>query len=280
MKCIYNIVTIALLFFPNINFGQVLTLGTAANFVLFTSNGAVSNTGNSTLTGNIGSDVGAISGFGTATVTGSFHNSDAVTAQAKTDLFIAYNQLVSIPATVTTHAPAFGSGETLTAGTYTIAGAGSVAGNLTLNGLGDTNAIFIFRFGGAFAIGAASTVILTNKARPCNIFWVSEGAITMAASTTMKGTLIANNAAISMAAGGNLEGRMLSTTGAIAFGPCTAFVPNCLSNVAIPTPPPCCHPGFGATINFVLFTTNGAVSCMYSNQSVLLSINNLGHFLF
>lgn len=112
-KYIYNIIAIILLFFPNVNFGQIFSLGTAANFVLFTSSGTVANTGSSTLTGDIGSDVGAISGFGTATVIGSFYNANAVTAQAKVDLLLAYNQLISIPAT-TTHASAFGS-ETLTA---------------------------------------------------------------------------------------------------------------------------------------------------------------------
>jgi hypothetical protein len=79
MKCIYALQAITLLLFPNIIFGQAFTLGTAANFVLFTSSGAVSNTGSSALTGNIGSDLGAISGFGTATVIGSFYNADAVT---------------------------------------------------------------------------------------------------------------------------------------------------------------------------------------------------------
>jgi len=185
-------------------------LGTAGNFVIFTSNGAVSNTGNSLLVGNIGSNVGTISGFGTSAVTGSFYNTDSVTAQAKTDLLNAYNHLISIPPTVTSHAAAFGSGEILTAGVYSIGGAGSVLGNLTLDAQGDSNAVFIFKIGGAFTTGASSKVCLINRALPCQIFWVAEGAISMAASTTMKGTLIANNAAVSMAVGGDLQGRMLN----------------------------------------------------------------------
>jgi hypothetical protein len=258
IKLLIAIMTLFLL--AKINYGQSFTLGTAANFVLFTSTGAVANTGSSNFIGNIGSDVGAISGFGTSTLTGTIYNSDAVTAQAKTDLFIAYNQLMSIPATVTTHAPAFGGGETLTTGVYTIAGAGSLGGNITLDGLGDPSAVFIFRFGGAYAVGAISTVILTNGARSCNIFWVAEGAISMGATTTMKGTLIANNAAVSMAVSGNLDGRMLSTTGAISFGPGTASIPTCTASITIPTSPPCCNPNFGSTINFVLFSNNGAVT--------------------
>jgi hypothetical protein len=250
---------IALFLLTNAIYGQTVTLGSAANFVFFTSNGAVANTGTSNIIGDIGSDVGAISGFGTATVTGSVYNANTVTAQAKIDLQIAYNQINSIPATVTSHAPAFGGGETITVGVYTTGGAGSLGGNLTLNGLGDTSAVFIFRFGGAFAVGAASKVILINGARACNVFWVAEGAISMAATTTMKGNLIANNAAVSMAASGDLEGRMFSTTGAISFGPSTAMKPSCgsssiISTVILPT-----NINMGTAGSFVLFTSSGAV---------------------
>ena len=215
------------LLFLNVNFSQVINLGSLSDFGLFTSNGAIGNSGSSVLVGDIGSDLGAISGFGTSTVTGSYYNGDPITNQAKIDLLIAYNQLISVPVTNAIHAPAFGNGEILNAGVYDIAAAGSLAGNLTLDGLGDANALFIFKFGGAFAVGAASSVNLTNGTLPCNVFWVAEGAISMAASTIMKGTLVANNAAISMAASGNLEGRMLSTTGAIAFGPSVAAKSGC-----------------------------------------------------
>jgi hypothetical protein len=267
------LIILSLLFIPCVSFAHTLSIGTIESFALFTSNGAVANTGTSTLTGNVGSDIGIVSGFGAPTVhTGTIYNSDVTTAQAKTDLFIAYNQLMSIPATNTTHTPAFGSGETLTTGVYTIAGAGSLAGQITLDGLGDSNAIFIFRFGGAFAVGASSQVILINNARSCNVFWVVEGAIALAEFTIMKGALIANNAAVSAAANCDLEGRMLSTTRAVAFGPAIAQIPSCSGNVALPASPPCCSPEFGATIDFLIFTSNGAVS----NVSTLALTEHIG----
>ena len=256
------LIILVLLMSPLLTFGQI-NLGSVSNFVLFTSSGAVSNTGVSNVAGDIGSDLGAISSFGLPSIlVGTEYNADAVTAQAKIDLAAAYTQLMAVPCTnCNTHTPAFGS-ETLTAGVYTIAGAGSLAGALTLDGLGDTNAIFIFRFGGAFAAGAASSVILTNDARYCNIYWVAEGAVSLGASTIMKGTLLANNAAASAANGCNIEGRMLSTTGAIAFGPGIISDPVCVSTPPPPPPtaPPCCSFGYGSTIAFALFTGNGAVS--------------------
>ena len=155
-----------------------ISLGTAANFALFTVAGAVGNTGISQVSGNIGTNVGAITGFGAPSiVNGTIYNAEATTAQCIIDLQAAYVQLSTTPATNTAHAPAFGSGETLYPGVYSIAGAGSVAGNLTLDAQGDPNAMFIFQIGGAFTTGAGATIILINGSSSCNVFWVAEGAI-------------------------------------------------------------------------------------------------------
>ena len=197
-----------------------------AGFTLFTVSGAVGNTGASTITGNIGTNAGAVTGFD-ASMSGNTYIANSITAQCAADVQTAYNQFFNTPATNTTHAPAFGSGETLTPGVYAINSAGSVAGALTLDGQGNAGAIFIFKINGAFSTAAATTIILTNGATACNTYWLAEGAIAMGASTTMRGTLIANNGAISMAAGGVLEGRMFSTTGAVAVDAVNAALPVC-----------------------------------------------------
>jgi surface protein len=192
-------------------------LGSIENFSLFTSNGAVANAATSGILGDVGADVGAISGFATSAHIGSFYNADAVTAQAKIDLDNAYTQLMLIPTTVPNHTPAFGSGETLQAGVYSTPGAGSLAGTITLDGQNNQDAIFIFKFNGAFAAAAQSKVILSNGTRRCNVFWISEGAASIGSFSMIKGTIIAHNGAATMGAGGNLEGRLLSTGGAIGF---------------------------------------------------------------
>jgi hypothetical protein len=175
--------------FTTNNYAQTVPeLGSVSNFVLFTSAGAVANTGISVITGNIGSNVGAISGFlAPSIVNGTIENGNPSTAQAALDLKIAYDHLyVSIP-TTTTHAPVFGGGESLTPGVYAIGAAASVAGTLTLNGQGNPNSVFIFRIGGAFTTAAAATVVLTNGAVAENVFWMADGAIAMAAGTTCLG---------------------------------------------------------------------------------------------
>ena len=66
-------------------------LGTAASFAVIGGSG-VTNTGPTTLTGDIGSfPTGTITGSASLTLTGTNHASDAVTQQAKTDLVTAYN---------------------------------------------------------------------------------------------------------------------------------------------------------------------------------------------
>jgi hypothetical protein len=49
-----KILLIALILARLTSFGQVINMGTAANFVLFTSTGAVGNTGISHVTGDVG----------------------------------------------------------------------------------------------------------------------------------------------------------------------------------------------------------------------------------
>lgn len=209
-------------------------LGSVAAFALFTSAGAVSHTGTSGIVGDIGTNFGAISGFGTSTHVGSFYNEDAVTAQAALDLESAYDQLMLLPNTEISHAPAFGSGETLNAGVYSIIGAGSLAGTIILDGQNDPDAIFVFKFGGAFTTAAQSRVILTNGTRSCNVFWIGgagvpTGAVAMGAFTFMKGTVIAHGDANTIGESGNLEGRMLSTAGAIGIASDLAVYPRPLS---------------------------------------------------
>jgi len=112
--------------------------------------GAVANAATSGIVGDIGTNGGAISGFGTSTHVGSFYKENAVTVKAKEDLDKAYTTLMGLANTVTDHGAAFGSGETIAPGIYAIAGAGSLAGTLTLDGGGDSNAVFVLSLQGHF----------------------------------------------------------------------------------------------------------------------------------
>lgn len=170
-------------------------------------------------------------------------------AQGVLDLNAAYAQIMGIPVTNTTHAITFGSGETLFAGVYSTAAALSIAGVLTLDGGGDSNSVFIFRSSAAIDTGAGTSIVLTNGASACNVFWVAEGAVGLGAGTIMKGTVISHGGAVAMGAGGLLEGRLFSTFGEVAFGPGTATIPlNCT------------FINLGILASFVIFTNSGALN--------------------
>jgi hypothetical protein len=205
-----------------LSMAQSPELGSAADFVLFSSNGAVSNNGITHLTGNVGTNNGLSTAFGN--VDGVMHDNDGASALASGDLLIAYNQLnAAIPAFFP--APLLGNGQTLNAGIYSITQTATLDNVLTLDGQGNANAVFIFKIGGAFATGAFAQVVLTNGAKACNVFWKIEGLVSIATGTKMVGTIIANNAAIDIYSGAELEGRALSTTGAVTVNGITARIP-------------------------------------------------------
>jgi len=233
---------------------QAPHMGTASDYVLFTSVGAVGNTGISQLTGNVGTNVGATTGFGN--VNGVMHNTDAASAQCAADLLSAWYQLDTTTPTAL-HIPVLGNGETLYAGVYSLAAAGSLVSVLTLDAQGDSNAVFIFKTGGAFTTAASSSVVLINGAVACNVFWKAEGAISLAASTIMKGTLIAHNGAIDLGAGCLLQGRALTTTGSATVYETNASIPpGCYTPVL--TGP--AAPALGFAQCFALFSAEGLVT--------------------
>jgi hypothetical protein len=139
----------------------------------------------------------------------------SVTATASADLATLYAELQALSATVTGHAAAYGSGETLSAGVYTQAGASSIAGTLTLNGTATD--LFVFRSAGALTTGAGAEIVLTGGAVSSNVWWVSQGAISTGVNTVIRGSLLSNQAANTPGNGTSIEGRLLAINGAIGI---------------------------------------------------------------
>ncbi|MEI7662869.1 MAG: ice-binding family protein [Bacteroidota bacterium] len=236
------------------NSAQAPPLGSAAGFVLFSTTGAVGNTGISHITGNVGTNSGAITGFGN--VNGVMNTVNGATAQCAADLLIAYNLLNSAVPTFFP-APLLGNGQVLNAGVYSISGAATLNLDLTLNAQGNPGAVFIFKIQGPFSTGASSKVHLINGALACNVFWKIEGLVSMAAGTTMRGTVIANNAAINMNIGDTLEGRVMSTAGAVNVLGVLAYTPTGCGSPVLTGP---AAPALGSAGCYALFSSNGPVS--------------------
>jgi hypothetical protein len=92
-------------------------------------------------------------------------------------------------------------------------------------------------------------MVLLNGAKASNIFWVIEGAASIKASTTLKGTVFTNSGAITMEAGGNLEGRLFSIVGAISVNTVKAIIPSGISVIDL-----------GVLSTFIYFSSTGAVT--------------------
>jgi hypothetical protein len=253
-KLIHILLPVVLLSLPSLLSAQAPSLGTAADFVLFSSNGAVTNSGISLLTGNIGSNNGAVTGFGN--VNGVMHSGDGATLTCAGDLLTAYTLLDNAIPTFFP-APLLGNGDTLEAGVYSITANTSLNLNLYLDALGDPNAVFIFQIEAPFSTNPASEIKLINGAQACNVFWKVEGLVSMAAGTKMRGNVIANNAAIDINTGAELEGRALSTAGAVSVSGVFGYTPvGCGSPIHLgPAAPP-----LGTAGCFALFSANGGVS--------------------
>lgn len=253
-KLFSTLITCAFFLLPGLYMAQAPTLGSTANFVLFTSNGAITNTGPSQITGNVGSNVGAATGFGN--VNGVMHSQNGATSLAATDLATAYNQLNSTTPTSVLASP-LGNGATLTAGVYSLSGNSILSNTLTLNAQGTPTAVFIFLINGTFGANANSVMLLTNGAQACNVFFKVEGAVSLATNASLKGTIIANNAAITISSGVTLEGRALSTTGAISVNTTLAYMPIGCGSPLLTGP---ASPTLASTECYALFSSNGPVS--------------------
>jgi len=243
-----------LIIIPFVQFAQAPNLGTAAEFVLFSSDGAVSNTGISHLTGNVGTNNGSSTAFGN--VNGIMHDADGASAQCAADLLIAYNQL---NATIPTFFPSslLGNGDTLEAGIYSITEAATLSLSLYLDAQGDPTSVFIFLIDGPLSTNAGSNIKLVNNALACNVFWKVEGLVDMSTGTSMKGTIIANNAAIILHTGNSLEGRALTTAGAITIDGILAYTPIGCGSPVLSGPT---APELGTAACYAAFSSTGAVS--------------------
>ncbi len=239
---------------PGTLFAQAPSLGTAADFALFSSVGAVTNTGISHVTGHVGTNSGSSTGFGN--VDGVMHDNDGASAQAFADVLLAYNQLNSTVATMFP-APLLGNGQVLTSGVYAIDAPATLDHDLRLNAQGNANAVFIIKIQGAFSTYADAKVKLINGALACNVFWKVEGLVSMASGTMMKGTIIANNAAIEMNVNDTLEGRALSTAGAVTLDGTMVYTPTGCGSPTLTGP---AAPPLGAMACYGLFSASGPVS--------------------
>jgi hypothetical protein len=218
-------------------------LGTAAPFAVLAGT-TVTNTGGTTITGDLGVSPGAaVTGFPPGTVGGAIHKADAVALQAEADLVTAYNDAAG-RTPVTAVATELG-GTTLQAGVYGNATLG-LTGTLTLDAAGDPSAVFIFQAASTLITASNSNVALINGASACNVFWQVGSSATLGTGTKFIGNILALTS-IALQTGATLDGRALARNAAVTLDTNVITNAACSTGGSTASPSPSAGPAASAS---------------------------------
>jgi hypothetical protein len=201
-----------------------VALGAAAGFAVL-AGPTVTNTGLSTVTGDLGTSPGmAIVGFGPGVVVGTQHAGDTAAMLAQGSLTTAFNDAAGrtlCPVAVSGNL----GGQTLTPGLYKSTGFLEISsGDLTLNAQGDPNAIFIFQMASTLITTTGRMVLLTGGAKAANIIWQVGTSATLGGMSTFQGTILADQTII-LNTGAVLNGRALARIAAVTLDTSTVTLP-------------------------------------------------------
>lgn len=205
-----------------------VVLGTAGNYVILAKS-AVSTTGTTAVTGNIGVSPAAasfITGFSlVADATNVFATSPLVTGQ-----IFASDYTAPTPSNLTTAVNNMLTAYTDAAGRapdYTELGTGNIGGmvlapatykwstgvliptDITLNG--GPNDVWIFQIAQGITQASAARVILTGGALSKNIFWQVFGAVDIGTTAHMEGVILSQTS-INLQTGATANSRLLAQT--------------------------------------------------------------------
>ncbi len=200
-----------------------VVLGMTQDFAIL-AHTAITNVPNSAILGDVGISPasGSFIDLTQGEVTGTIFAVDAsgpagsvaspsMLTTAKGDLTIAFNDAAGRTVNPIGIAGNIG-GQTLFPGLYKSTGTLEIsAGDLTLDGGGHTDAVWIFQIASSFNMTSDRRVILTNGANAANIFWQVGTLASFGTTAVMQGTILAGTQ-VTMATLGTLNGRAMALT--------------------------------------------------------------------
>ena len=250
-----------------------LTSSPTLGFALLAAS-AITNSGASVITGNVGTAPGTAITPGGWTLVGTTHSDDAEAQAAQAAAQAAYT---AMEAETPTMISAVLDGQTLVPGVYTETTgtfnlAASATGTLTLNGAGT----YIFQCSSTLVTGAGGVpvIALTNGASAANVFWLcgSSATINSGFAGTFQGNVTAMDSISISTAGGTVNGDLVALTAAITIAGATAVNSQPVSA------------GFGAGDTLVL-RVNGGIANTFtmpglveSKVELLAALNGAGNW--
>jgi hypothetical protein len=206
-------------------------LGTAEPFAVL-SGSAFTNTGTTTIAGDIGASNPSMVGTGSVVLTGTNHGNDGVTASANAALTNARVSAAGQGPGDTISADL--AGQTLLPGVYTSASSLSIAGPvaLTLDGGGDPDAVFVFQAGSTLITEPGTSVLLINGATACNVFWEVTSSTTLGVNSVLRGVVLTLEDT-TLNTGATVEGSVLSS-GSVSLDSNTIIRPSCATPAVTP----------------------------------------------
>jgi len=222
-------------------------MGTADTYAVLAGD-SITNTGPTTITGNLGLHPGTLV-TGAPTVIGTSNVANGAALQAKTDLRTAYLNAAGRSGPILVAAGALG-GRTLAPGLYKDDGAPpslGIASGQTLTLQGDASSVWIFQSASTLIAETGSRVVLSGGAQACNVFWQVGSSATLKTGSTFVGTVMAqvsiavqNSATV---AGRLLAGAQANGAGALTLETNTITRTPCVTATPPPvTPPPVTPP--------------------------------------
>jgi hypothetical protein len=202
-----------------------IDLGAAAAFAVLAGS-TVTSTGLSVVNGDLGLSPGsALEGFPPGVVNGDVHIGDEEAIAAGLALTDAFNDARgrTEPAPISVSGNL--GGRTLTPGIYVSGSSLEItSGDLTLDALGDENAVWIFQMPSAFTMTSGRAVILSGDARAANIYWQVGSSATLGSTCMIAGNILADQS-ITLETGATLNGRALTRTGAVTLDSSVITIP-------------------------------------------------------
>jgi hypothetical protein len=193
-----------------------IDLGTASSFAVLAASTAT-NTGPTVITGNVGVSPGtAVTGFPPGTIHGTLHLADSTAAAASVDMSAAYDEAQARTVCPTVVDGDIG-GQILTPGLYRASSSLAVSSDdLTLDALGEEDAVFVFQIGSTLTVSSNRRLILVNGARSTNVYWLVGSSATLEVTCDFAGTILADQS-ITMGTGAILNGRAMARAGAVTM---------------------------------------------------------------